>query len=278
MSGSLFVQWAAMKAIITGASAGIGEALARRMARDKWDLVLVARRVDRLAVLEAELERDHGVHVEAIGLDVTEPDAAQRLIERAGDADVLVNNAGYGKNGAQVDISPADSAGMVRLNCEALTSLIASFLPRMVARGSGTILNVASIASFQPIPWFAVYAATKAYVLSLSIALDAEVKRKGVRVLALCPGPVPTEFQTIANTTLDHAPAFLQASATHVAEDAYWMIRRGKGVWVPNFILRFLVSLEAFVPTWFTVYFAGKTVEPPARPAPAPKIPEKAST
>ncbi|MEZ0228933.1 MAG: SDR family NAD(P)-dependent oxidoreductase [Planctomycetota bacterium] len=260
-----------MKAIITGASAGIGEALARRMARDGWDLVLVARRIDRLAALEAELERDHRVRVEVIGLDVTGPDAPGRLLEAAGDADVLVNNAGYGKHGAQIDISPADSAGMVRLNCESLTALVATFLPRFVARGSGTILNVASVASFQPIPFFAVYSATKAYVLSLSIALDAEVKRHGVRVLALCPGPVPTEFQAIANTTDDHAPEILKATAEQVAEDALWMIHRGKGIWVPNFVLRFLIGLEAFVPNRLIVYLAGKSVPPPApRPAPAP--------
>src|SRR5437588_13006351 len=118
----------------------------------------------------------------------------------------------------------------------------------MVERKSGTILNVASIARFQPIPFFAVYAATKAFVLSLSSALDEEVKRHGVRVLALCPGPVPTEFQAIANTTQDHAPTALVASAEHVADDALWMIKRGKRVWIPNFLLRFLISLEAFVP------------------------------
>jgi uncharacterized protein len=199
-----------------------------------------------------------------IGLDVTEPDAPRRLLEAAGDADLLVNNAGYGKHGAQVDISVADSAGMVRLNCEALAALVATFLPRFVARKSGTILNVASVASFQPIPFFAVYSATKAFVLSLSIALDAEVKRHGVRVLALCPGPVPTEFQAIANTTDEHAPAILKATAEHVAEDALWMIRRGRGVWIPNWVLRFLISLEAFVPNWLIVHFAGKAVPPPA--------------
>lgn len=259
-----------MKAIITGASAGIGEALARRMAREGWDLVLVARRIERLSALEAELERDHKVQVEVIGLDVTDPDAPQKLVERAGDADVLVNNAGYGKHGAQIGLSPADSTGMVRLNCESLTGIVAAFLPRFVARKSGTILNVASIAGFQPIPWFAVYAATKAYVLSLSIALDAEVKKDGVRVLALCPGPVPTEFQAIANTTQDHAPGFMVATAEQVAEDALWMIRRGKRVWIPNFVVRFLISLEALVPTSLIVYFAGKTVPPPALPAAVP--------
>src|SRR5437588_269793 len=180
-----------MKAIITGASSGIGEALARRMAQDGWDLVLVARREDRLAALKAALEAENKVKVEVVGLDVTDPTAPARLLESAGDADVLVNNAGYGKHGAQVWLAGPEVTGMVRLNCEAHTGLVSAFFPRMVERKSGTILNVASIAGFQPIPFFAVYAATKAFVLSLSIALDEEVKRHGVRVLALCPGPVP---------------------------------------------------------------------------------------
>lgn len=254
-----------MKAIVTGASAGIGEALARRMARDGWDLVLVARREDRLTKLKEALEAEHKVKVEVIGLDVTDPEGPAKLLERAGDADVLVNNAGYGKHGAAVEIPAADATGMVRLNCEALTGLVSVFLPRMVARKSGTILNVASIAGFQPIPFFAVYAATKAFVISLSLALDEEVKRHGVRVLALCPGPVPTEFQQVANTTMDHSPSFMTVSAEEVADDALWMIRRKKRVWIPGWACRFLISLEAFVPTSVIVHLAGRTVPPPAR-------------
>jgi short-subunit dehydrogenase len=203
-------------------------------------------------------------------LDVTEADAPQRLLERAGDADVLVNNAGYGKHGAQVELSVAETTGMVRLNCEALAGVIAAFLPRWVERKSGTILNVASIAGFQPILWFSVYAATKAFVLSLSLALDEEVKHHGVRVLALCPGPVPTEFQAIANTTPDHAPAFMIVSAEAVADDALWMIKHKKRVWIPGFAVRFLISLEAFVPQRLIVYFAGKSVPPPTRKVASP--------
>ncbi len=260
-----------MKAIITGASSGIGEALARLMVREGFDhLVLVARREDRLQKLREELEREGKVKVEPIGLDVTDPTAVKTLVERAGDADVLVNNAGYGKHGAQVDLVPDEVTGMVRLNCEALTGLVAAFLPRMVSRRSGTILNVASIVAFQPVPYFAVYGATKAFVLSLSIALDEEVKRHGVRVLALCPGPVPTEFQAVANTTPDHAPKAMMVSAEAVAEDALWMIRRQKRVWIPGFLCRFLIGLEAFLPTSVIVHFAGRSVPPPPRPVPAP--------
>ncbi|MBI3722454.1 SDR family oxidoreductase [bacterium] len=253
------------KAIITGASAGIGDALARRLARAGYDLLLVARREERLKELAATLSREHKVQVDVLGLDVTASDAAARLLERAGDADVLVNNAGYGKHGPSHEVALEASTGMVRLNCEALTGLMMAFLPRMIARKSGTILNIASIAGFQPIPWFAVYSATKAYVLSLSIAVDAEVKRHGVRVLSLCPGPVPTEFQAIAETDADHARWFPRVSAEQCAEDAYWMIRRGRRVWIPNWFVRTCIRLEALVPMSIIVYFAGRTVPPPAK-------------
>jgi short-subunit dehydrogenase len=248
--------------VITGASSGIGEALARRLAREKYDLLLVARREDRLLAHSQEIAREHGVKVSILGLDVTDPQAAKLLLERAGDADLVVNNAGFGKHTPHEDLSLDHATGMVRLNCEALTAIMTAFLPRMIARKSGTILNVASIAAFQPVPWFACYSASKAFVLSLSIAVDAEVRRHGVRVLTLCPGPVPTEFQAIANTTQDHAPWFLRASAEKVADDALWQIRRGRRVWVPNFVLRTCMFLEAFVPQWLVVYLAGKSAPP----------------
>lgn len=251
------------KAIITGASAGIGEALARRLAQDGYDLLLVARRTDRLEKLAAELKEKHKIQAEAMGLDVTAPDAAQKLIQKAGDADVLVNNAGYGKHGGATEISVEHATGMVRLNCESLTGIMMAFLPRMVERKRGTILNVASIAGFEPTPWFAVYSATKAYVLSLSQAVDFEVKSRGVRVLALCPGPVPTEFQAIADTTQDHAPALFRASAEKVADDAAWMIRRGRGVWVPNWWLRQGTRIESMLPDKLAVYIRGKAVPSP---------------
>jgi short-subunit dehydrogenase len=250
------------KAVITGASSGIGDALARRLARAGYDLLLVARREDRLKELAQALERDHKVKVQVLALDVTADGAAPKIVAAAPDADVIVNNAGYGKHAPAEDVSLEAATGMVRLNCEALTALTQAYLPLLLQKRSGTILNVGSIAGFQPIPYFAVYAATKAYVSSLSVALDEEVRRRGVRVLVLCPGPVPTEFQTIADTTQDHAPAFLRVSAQQVAEDAFWMIRKGRRVWVPNFFLRTAMFLERFVPQRLVVYFAGKTVPP----------------
>jgi short-subunit dehydrogenase len=257
------------KAIITGASAGIGAALARRLARERYDLVLVARRDERLRVLAGELEKAHGIKVEVVKLDVTDPAAGKILVEKAGDADLLVNNAGYGNYSPAVDIPVDVATGMVRVNCEALTGILLAFLPRMVARKSGTILNLASIAAFQPIPYLATYAASKAYVLSLSVGIDAEVKRHGVRVLAICPGPVPTEFQGIAGTPPDHAAAFLKVTAEQVAEDALWMIRKGKRVFVPNIFLRTAMLLEKFLPRDFVVWMAGRSISKEMRAAEA---------
>jgi short-subunit dehydrogenase len=262
-----------MEAIITGASSGIGATLAPRLARAGWDLVLVARRADRLEALAKQIEKDvPGRKARAIGLDVTAPDAAKRLLEQCPDADVLINNAGYGKHGAALDISLEHSTSMVRLNCEALTALTMAYLPRMVARGRGTILNVSSIAGFQPIPYFAVYSATKAYVTSLSMALDAEVRSKGVRVLCLCPGPVPTEFQEVADTTMDHSPKIFVRSPELIADRAVWMIQNGVGLHVPGWPLRMQIFFQRLLPRSLVVYLAGKSVPP----NPVKKEPETA--
>lgn len=250
------------KAIITGASSGIGEALARRLAREGYDLLLVARRKDRLEGLAHDLSLKHPVKADVLALDVTAPDAAARLLERAGDADVLVNNAGYGKHGPMIEIPPDQALGMVRLNCESLLALTQAFLPRMVARKSGTILNVGSIAGIQPLPFEAVYGATKAFVNSLSVALDEEVRRHGVRVLVICPGPVPTEFQEIANSPNEHAPGFVKVSAEQVADECAWMIRKGKRKRVPNAILRLAMWCERLAPEWFVVSMAGRVLAP----------------
>lgn len=254
-----------MQAIITGASSGIGEALAPRLARAGYDLVLVARRAERLEALAKKIEAENpGRKARALALDITAEDAAKRLVDAAPDADLLVNNAGFGKHGAALEIEPEASIKMVRLNCEALTALTMAYLPRMVAKGRGAILNVSSIAGFQPIPFFAVYSATKAYVTSLSMALDAEVRSKGVRVLCLCPGPVPTEFQEVADTTMDHAPKIFIRSADHVADEAVRMVRKGIGLHVPGWPLRVQIFLQRLIPRSMVVYLAGKSVPPKA--------------
>jgi hypothetical protein len=185
-------------ALITGASGGIGEALARALAAERHDLVLVARNADALRRLGDDLAAAHGVHVETIATDLSVPGAATAVVaELAGrHIDVLVNNAGFGDFGPFHESDPAKVTQMVNLNVTTLTDLTRALLPAMVAHRSGKVLNVASTAAFMPGPLMAVYYATKAYVLSFSEAIADELRGTGVTVTALCPGPVATGFQT----------------------------------------------------------------------------------
>lgn len=189
-------------ALITGASAGLGEGFARALAAEGSDLILTARRVDRLEALASELRDRHGVAVHVFDADLTDPAAPDGLIAGIANArlpiDVLINNAGFGvrKDFAEADI--AAQVGMIDVKCRALVALSHAVLPQMIARGAGGILNVASTAAFQPGPWMAVYYASKAFVLSFSEGLHEEVKAKGVHVAALCPGPTRTKFADVA--------------------------------------------------------------------------------
>ncbi|HEX9948078.1 MAG TPA: SDR family oxidoreductase [Allosphingosinicella sp.] len=185
--------------LVTGASAGLGAEFARQCRRRGDELVLVARRRDRLEALAAELG---GAHV--IVADLAEPGAAARLLaEVAGlglEVDTLINNAGFGASGQFAAASPERLLGMIDLNVRALTELTRLVLPGMAERKRGGILNVASTAAFQAGPNMAVYYASKAYVLSLTEALHQEMKGEGVKVTALCPGPTATEFFEVAES------------------------------------------------------------------------------
>lgn len=191
--------------LITGASAGLGEGFARALAAQKRNLLLVARREDRLAALAIELAEWHGVAVEVLGLDLALPDAGEKLMAEAAArgliVDTLINNAGFGARGNFVDIDLAEQRRMIALNCTLLMELCHRVLPGMIERKRGGILNIASTAAFQPGPWMAVYYATKAFVLSFSEALHEEVRAQGVKVAALCPGPTRTEFGDVAGVT-----------------------------------------------------------------------------
>ena len=184
-------------ALVTGASAGLGVEFARQLSKRGHRLVLAARRKERLDELAAELGNARSVEI-----DLSRPGAAAELlanVQAAGETvDLLVNNAGFGLHGRFDKADPGRLRQMIDLNCGALTDLCRGVLPDMVERQSGAILNVASTAAFQPGPGMAVYFASKAYVLSLSEALHEEVKRFGVRVSALCPGPTRTEFGEVA--------------------------------------------------------------------------------
>jgi short-subunit dehydrogenase len=190
-------------ALVTGASAGIGEALARRLAERGMSLVLTARREDRLRALGAELEGACGVKVVPIGSDLGRAGEAGKLWERAAEGrtiDLLVNNAGFGARGRFDELPLERQVEMVQLNCTSVLELAHHALREMRARDAGGIINVSSIAAFQPVASLATYAASKAFVLSLSESIWAETRGSGVRVVALCPGRTPTEFQAVAGT------------------------------------------------------------------------------
>jgi uncharacterized protein len=184
-------------ALVTGASAGLGVEFARQLAKRGHQLVLAARRKERLDSLVAELG-----NARAVTIDLGEAGAAQRLlrdIEDSGEqVEILVNNAGFGLSGRFAELDPARQRAMIDLNVGALTDLCRGVAPAMIARRGGGILNVASTAAFQPGPGIAVYFATKAYVLSFTEALHEELKPHGIRVSALCPGPTRTEFGKVA--------------------------------------------------------------------------------
>ena len=191
-------------ALITGASSGIGEAFARELASAGANLVLVARRIDRLEKLASEMEGTLGPKVTAIAMDLTNENAVAALasqLETLGiDIDILVNNAGFGTSGVFVGEDLNRVTNEINLNVNALVSLSRTFLPGMLKRKRGIIINVASTAAFQPVPTMAVYGATKAFVLSFTEALWAETLNSGVKVIALCPGATSTEFFEVAGS------------------------------------------------------------------------------
>jgi short-subunit dehydrogenase len=213
-------------ALVTGASAGIGVEFARQLAARGYDLVLVARRRDRLDALAAELTAAHAdCGVRVIAKDLAGPDAAREIAAELADANVavelLVNNAGFGYHGRFVREEARDAAGQIAVNINALVALTHAFLPGMVERGIGGVINVASVAAFQPVPNMAVYGATKAFVLSFSEALYEEVRGSGVRVVALCPGATATEFFGIAGETAALGPKRSVADVVHTGLYAF---------------------------------------------------------
>ena len=220
MSDLLRGRWA----LITGASSGLGEEFARQLAARGCHLLLTARRGDKLGELAAALGAAHGVPTEVVALDLGAPGGAARLLDEVArlghPVELLVSNAGFGYSGAILEADPARLGDMVRLNCEALVVLTTALLPAMVARGSGGILHVSSLAAYQPTPFMADYGATKAFVSSFSEAVAEEVRGSGVRVMALCPGPVPTGFQAAAG-------AHIAPSQRRAVMSAAEMVRRG---------------------------------------------------
>jgi uncharacterized protein len=244
-------------ALITGASSGIGEALAACFAKDGFDLVLVARSTGKLEALAAELASTHGIHARVQPADLAQPGAAEELAaalrRKKLPIDILVNNAGVLEHGAFVAMPPQRHQELISLNVAGLTAMLAHFVPPMVERGRGRILNVASIAAFQPVPSLATYAATKAYVLSLTESLAEELKGTGVTITALCPGITATGMISTVqatNATMAQMPGFLVGDAATVAAEGYAACMKGEVIRVPGVVNQALVLASRASPKW----------------------------
>jgi len=247
--------------LITGASAGIGYELAKTFADAGHRLALVARRDDRLQALSDEIVAMGGERPIVIACDLQNSDSCQLIIKalQAEEVEVeyLVNNAGFGLFGEARDLDRVEQLAMTDVNVRALTDLCLSFSEHLI-RNRGGILNVASLAGFLPGPRMAVYYATKAYVLSFSEALHAELGAKGVRVTVLCPGPVPTEFQGRAGITPGFDSAVLNISASQVARVGFEGLMAGKRLVLPGFGMKIIPFLLRFVPRGVVLHLVSR--------------------
>jgi hypothetical protein len=250
-------QQVAGTALITGASSGIAEALARRFARAGFNLVLVARSEGKLQALARELRTEHAIKAWVKSADLAQPGAAQQLAAAMKRArrpiDVLVNNAGVLEHGDFVTMRATRHRELIDLNVAALSEMLAHFLPPMVERGQGRVLNVASIAAFQPVPQLATYAATKAFVLSLTESLAEELQGSGVTVTALCPGVTATSMLDKAqagSTELGALPSFVVGSADAVADEGFEACMKGEVIRVPGALNRAATLAGRAAPRW----------------------------
>ena len=251
-------------ALITGASSGIGEVLAQRCAAAHYDVVLVARSADKLQALATHLAHQYGVTAKVQAADLAQAGAAAALaakLKRQGHAvDVLINCAGVLQQGPFADMDAALHQGMIDLNISGLTAMLSAFLPGMVTQGSGRVLNVASIAAFQPIPTLATYAATKAYVLSLSESLAEELRGSGVTITTLCPGITATNMLTQAsgsNQKLNALPDFLIGDVQEVAAEGLEACLRGDAICVPGAVNKVAVIASRSTPKWLVRRIGG---------------------
>ena len=246
-------------ALVTGASAGIGAEIARELARRGHGVVLVARRKDRLEALAEELQREYDVRTETISADLAKPASRSRiqgrLTELGLDVEILVNNAGFATGGPFHEADPARELEQVHVLVEAVVALTSTFLPPMVKRRRGAILNVASTAAMQPLPYAAGYSAAKAYVLAFTEAIHQEVAGSGVTVTALAPGPVDTDFWQIADwevggkrTSQSALPSPAMISARDAARAGVDGLDAGKRVVVPGLPMRAAMLATRYIP------------------------------
>lgn len=242
-------------ALVTGSSSGIGVELARGLARRGQGITLVARRADRLEDLATEL-RDMGVRAEVLATDLAQAAARAELPARLEDlglsVEILVSNAGLSTFGAVHESEPDSETHMVEVDVTAVVDLCTRFLPGMVRRGRGAVLNVASTAAFQPVPGQAGYGASKAFVLSYTRAIAGELRGTGVTATALCPGPVHTEFGQVAGIAPYEAeqtlPSFMWESAADVAEAGLTALEEGRPVVIPGLANRSVATISHLLP------------------------------
>lgn len=252
-------------ALITGASSGIGETFARQLASKKTNLILVARSQDKLEQLATELSHKYQIKTTVISQDLSQSSAGQNIFDQVQakdlSVDLLINNAGFGDYGAFCDRPLSKQMTMIQLNIAALVELTGLFLPLMQQKGSRGIINVASIAGFQPIPYMSVYAATKAFVLSFSEALWAENKDKGVKILVSCPGPTESKFYEQADfpDSATGLNGMTMASTDQVVTETINALEKGQSTIVPGgFANQIIVNLPRLIPRDLLVSAVGK--------------------
>lgn len=253
---------------MTGASFGIGEAFAIALAKQEYNLILVARSTDKLDAMAEEYRSQYGISVHVFAQDLLLPNAVSQVMAQLDaqsiSVDLLINNAGFGDYGEFAVSNRQKQLDMIQLNIKVLVELTHRLLPPMVARKSGGIINISSIAGFQPMPYLSIYAATKAFVLSFSEALWAENKDQGVNVMVVCPGPTDTRFMEVANFPTDiGGNASNLATADEVVAKALQGFKRQKpnvvtGGWINNVI----VNSSRFVPRPFLVNGLKKIFQP----------------
>jgi uncharacterized protein len=245
--------------LITGASSGIGAAFARKLAARGHNLLLVARSEDKLVTLCSELGRIKSIRAQYVAMDISQTDAPARLFaetqKRALEIDLLINNAGFGSMGDFAQLDLATELRMIDLNVRALVELTHLFLAPMRARKSGAIINVASTAGFQPVPFMATYAATKAFVLTFTEALWEENRPHGVKVMALCPGSTDTNF--FEASRMQRPPMRVSQTPDEVVEAALRGLKRGKSSVISGWTNFFMIETQRAVPRRLVLRAAG---------------------
>jgi len=248
-------------ALVTGASSGIGECFGRALGARKWNLVLVARSHEKLLALAQELAAAHKIQAVPLPVDLSAPGAASRLAatlrDRRLEIGLLVNNAGFGARGQFHKLSLDRQSEMLRLNVGALIELTHWLLPPMIEQGKGAVINVSSTASFQPVPFTAVYSASKAFVTSFSMSLAEELRPHGISVVTLCPGGTQTNFFEASHYGTRKIPGGLQDPGQVVAK-ALKALDRGGGLVVPRLFNKFFLEIQRVVPRSWVAQFSAK--------------------